>query len=99
MDGIRNGENISVYSEFEKALLKNNIENAVLCLSKGKGSGAVLRRLNHLLSRGTSDEEIAFVMKHIHTGNPIILIQLLIQYSKYQIDKARTFKFTKYNKL
>lgn len=98
VDGIRNGENISVYSEFEKALLKNNIENAVLCLSKGKGSGAVLRRLNHLLSRCTSDEEIAFVMKHIHTGNPIILIQLLIQYSKYQIDKARTFKFTKYNK-
>lgn len=99
VDGIRNGKNISAFSGFEKAMAKKDIQSAVHALLKGKGSGALLRKLNYILSRCETEEEIAFVMEHMETKNPIILIQMLLQYAAYSADSARDFVFTRYNKL
>ena len=97
---IRGKENLSAYSAFEKAMAAGDVREAVLCLKKRKGSGAVLRNLNYLISRCGSDEDMNYVMDCLGNRNPIVLIQLLIQYEQYRSDaEARTFKFTKYNRL
>ena len=100
VDIIRGKENLSAYSAFEKAMASGDVREAVLCLKKRKGSGAVLRNLNYLISRCGSDEDMNYVMDCLGNRNPIVLIQLLIQYAQYRSDaEARTFKFTKYNRL
>ncbi len=96
---MRGKENISVYSAFEKAMLARDIESAVTCLQKGKGSGALLRRLNYILSRCTCEADIAFVCDALKTQNTIVLVQLMMQYANYVSRGARVFKFTRYNKL
>ncbi|MBQ8449028.1 MAG: hypothetical protein IJX27_08900, partial [Clostridia bacterium] len=96
---MRGKENRSVYSEFERAMTASDIEAAVTCLCKGKGSGALLRHLNYILSRCKDESEIAFVMDSIKTDNAIILIQLTMQYANYAVDTGRFFKFTRYNRL
>ena len=99
VDGIRSGKNISAMSGFEKAMMRRDIQSAVEALEKGKGSGAILRKLNYILSRCVSEEEVQMVIRHIETENPIILIQLLMQYEIYKEEEARFFRFTKFNRL
>ena len=99
VEGIRSGKNLSAYSRFEKAMMRKDIEGAVEALIKGKGSGAILRKLNYILSRCESEEDVKHVMCNMETDNPIILIQMLMQYATYKKEGARTFKFTKYNRL
>ena len=100
VDIIRGKENLSAYSAFEKAMTSGNVREAVLYLKKRKGSGAVLRNLNYLISRCGSNEDIDFVIDCLDSRNLIVLIQLLIQYAQYRpYTEARTFKFTKYNRL
>ena len=96
---MRGKENHSVYSEFERAMTLKDIEKAVTCLREGKGSGALLRSLNYIVSRCESEEEIDFVINSINTENALILIQLIMQYSHYTADCARTFKFIRHNML
>jgi len=96
---MRGKENHSVYSEFERAIMLQDITSAVTCLREGKGSGTLLRQLNYILSRCKDESDIAFVMNSIETKNAIILIQLIMQYANYKADTGRTFKFTRYNKL
>ena len=87
---MRGKQNLSVYAEFEKAMMERNIDAAAQALRSGKGSAAVLRNLNYLISRCRTSEEIEIV----------VLLQLLIQYSQYKNSGGpRTFKFTKYNRL
>ncbi len=50
VDAIRGSENLSVYSQFEKQMLEADILGAAEILRKGKGSGALLRKLNYILS-------------------------------------------------
>ena len=100
VDIIRGKENLSAYSAFEKAMASGDVREAVLCLKRRKGSGAVLRNLNYLISRCSSDEDLNCVIDCLDSRNPIVLIQLLIQYTQFRPDaEARTFKFTKYNRL
>ena len=100
LDAMRGRENLSVYSEFEKAMAEKNVKAAVDALKKGKGSAAVLRNLNYCLSRCESMEDMEHLVNSIDTKNVIVLIQLLIQYSQYKSGtQLRTFKFTKYNRL
>jgi hypothetical protein len=95
---MRGDRNESVFSEFEKAMTRNNIRSAVEVLKSGKGSAAVLRNLNYIISRCTSEEDVQFVLDCIDTKNNIVLIQLLIQYAQYKEGRGpRTFSFTKYN--
>ena len=96
---MRGKENHSVYSEFERAMMARDIGRAVSCLSEGKASGALLRQLNYIISRCKDEKDIAFVMDSLKTKNAIILIQLMMQYANYVSDTARTFKFSRYNKL
>jgi hypothetical protein len=98
-DGIRGDENLSVYSEFERHMAASEIREAVKVLRRGKGSGALLRKLNYILSRCRTEEDVAFVMQHLHTGNPILLIQLLQQFAREEHREGRTFKFTRHNLL
>lgn len=97
---MRGKGNLSVYSEFEKAMAAKDIKEAVNVLKKGKGSGAVLRNLNYIVSRCETREDLQFVIDHIETSNGIILLQLLMEFATYSDEKAgRTFKFIRHNKL
>ena len=97
---MRGKKNLSAYAAFEEAMASGDVRKAALCLKKRKGSGAVLRNLNYIISRCSSDEDPDFVLDCLDSRNPIVLIQLLIQYAQYRFDsEARTFKFTKYNRL
>ena len=97
---MRGKENFSVYAEFEKAMSAKDIREAVMALKKGKGSGAVLRNMNYILSRCESEEDVQFVMDHMDSTNGVVLMQLLMEYAAYDADDSRrTFKFTRHNKL
>ena len=100
VDGIRGKENLSVYSAFEKHMQRSEIREAVLALRKGKGSGALLRKLDYILSRCETEEDVSFVLRNLKTENPLILIQLILEYSVGRpADQPRIFKFTKHNLL
>lgn len=100
VDGIRGKENLSIYSSFEKHMQRSEIREAVLALRKGKGSGALLRKLNYILSRCETEEDVAIVLRNLKTDNPLILIQLIMHYSAEKpANQPRTFKFTKHNLL
>ncbi|MBR6224069.1 MAG: TerD family protein [Lachnospiraceae bacterium] len=98
LSAMRGEENLSVYSEFEKAMAAKNIKAAVDALKSGKGSAAVLRNMNYIISRCESISDMEYILSSMDTKNVIVLIQLLIQYSQYKNSAAaRNFKFTKYN--
>ena len=96
---IRGKENISVYADFERAMKAGDIRQAALELKSGKGSGAVLRHLNHIISRAESEEDIQFIMDQIDSSNSIVLLQLLMHYVVYS-DKGgrRVFTYVRHNK-
>ena len=97
---MRGRENRSVYSEFEKRMRQSDIQSAVLALRRGKGSGALLRKLNYILSRCETEADLNAVLGNIHTDNPMILLQLILDFSAQpETGKTRTFKFTKHNLL
>lgn len=98
VNAMRGKGNRSVFSDFERAMTERNIRSAVQILKSGKGSASVLRNLNYIISRCTSEEELQFVLDCIDTKNNIVLIQLLLQYARYKEGRGpRTFGFTKYN--
>lgn len=97
---MRGQENHSVYSAFEKHIAEKNIAQAVEALRNGKGSAAVLRNLDFILSRCETDEDWQFVADSISSSNLIVLMQLFMHYSLYpEINQPRAFKFTKFNML
>ena len=98
LNAMRGNENHSVMSEFEHILSGKDAPSAAEYLKKRKGSGALLRNLDYLLSRCESDEEIRSIIGLIDTNNMIILLQLLFHYSS-KAQSPRTFKFVKYNKM
>lgn len=81
VQAMRDKSNNSVYAEFERALEQNDIESAVLALEKGKGSGAILRNLEYIISRCQSDDDIEKVLNHIDSNNGIVLMQLYVKYA------------------
>lgn len=100
VNAIRSDKNLSVNSEFEKLMEEGNVGGAVDCLKKNKGASALLRNMNYILSRCNSPKEVEYVFENMETKNPIVLMQLLIQYSNFKDKRgARSFKFTKYNEL
>lgn len=98
LNSMRGDENHSVMSEFEKAFAEKGAVGAAEILISRKGSGALLRNLDYLLSRCESDEEIQNVIGMIDTNNNIILLQLLLHYYS-EPNPIRTFRFIKYNKM
>lgn len=98
LNAMRGDENHSVISEFEQTFAEKGAVTAAGILLRRKGSGALLRNLDYLLSRCESDEEIRNVIGMIDTNNNIILLQLLLHYYS-ESNSIRTFKFIKYNKM
>jgi len=100
LDAMRGEGNLSVYAEFEKAMTEKNVKMAVDALKTGKGSAAVLRNLNYLISRCESVEDMQYILDCMETSNVIVLLQLLLRYAHYKAGtQPRTFKFTKYNRM
>lgn len=100
VDAMRGKVNDSVYSEFERHMTAKNIRAAIDTLKAGKGSAAVIRKLNYMISRCESLEDMQYICSNIDTKNVIVLIQLLVEYSMRNGGSApRRFAFTKYNML
>ena len=100
VDAMRGKVNDSVYSEFERHMTAKNIRAAIDTLKSGKGSAAVIRKLNYMISRCGSLEDMQYICNNIDTKNVIVLIQLLVEYSMRNGGSApRRFAFTKYNML
>jgi hypothetical protein len=96
---MRGKKNESVYSEFERAMANRDIATAVSCLREGKGSGALLRQLNYIISRCKDEKDVALVMESLETKNTMVLLQLIFQYQNYKTNTGRIFKFTRYNRM
>ncbi len=96
LDAIRSDEPRSVYSDFERAMGEGRIKDAVDVLRDEKGTGAVLRNLDYLLSRCEADEEVDYVLDVIDGKNKILLIQLLLHYYNVNPDARRVFRFQKF---
>jgi len=100
VNAMRNKGNGSVYSRFERVMAEEGAVKAAEVLEKGKGSGAVLRRLDHILSRCVSVDEMQAVLSGIDTKNAVILIQLLIKYSfETGIKEKRAFAFSRFENM
>lgn len=65
VDGIRNGENWSSMSEFEKLLNSGNPVMAANQLKCEKGKSALLRNLNYILSRCKNEDEVREVLENV----------------------------------
>ena len=94
---MRGRGNHSVYSAFERELENGNVKGAVEVLVKGKGAGALMRKLTYVLSRCKTDEELDFIIDNLPDVNSVMLIQMLFDYSDFKERTVRTFKFTKHN--
>ena len=92
---IRGKSNESVYSDFERALASGNPAEAASLLREGKSSAALLRRLDHLLSRAKNEAETEAILSLAGTGNPRVLLSLLFHYGREDPDAARHFVFTR----
>ncbi len=94
---MRGGENHSVYAAFEQKMAADDIPGAIAVLKEGKGGGALLRNINYILSRCRTPEEFEYAAGQLDTKNVILLIQLLMRYSRPEAPgDPRTFAFTKH---
>ena len=101
---IRGKGRRSVYSAMERCLAAGDVRGATDALLAGKGPGAVLRHLDHLLSRIDAtrasdcvEEDVAYVLRACNSSNRIILVQLLMKYGSRAYlpsgEKGRNFTF------
>ena len=99
VDQIRNsGSNLSARSEFERFMSAGMPVAAAEALRRSKGSGAVARNLNYILSRCKTAEDINKVLNLLGPVNPIMTIQMLLQY-RCVIPGARIFRFIRFNRM
>ncbi len=92
---MREGTNNSTFSHFENEMAQGKIKEALMCLKEGKGSGAVIRNLDYLLSRCENQDDVDFVLENMDTSNTILLLQLYIHYINYVEKYGRVFRFTR----
>ena len=98
-EGIRSApENPSAWAAFERELAAGNPVQAAAVLKELKGSGAVARNLNYILSRCKSREETDHVLAALGPVSPVLSLQMLLQYRHYTTDR-RTFTFVRFGQL
>ena len=98
-DAIRfNRVNCSAYSIFEMEMAEGSVVSAAYGLKREKGSGAVARNLNYLLSRCKTPSEMSAVLDCLGTLNPVMSMQMLLQYRNYYA-KQRVFNFVRFNRM
>lgn len=98
LNTIRGDKNVSIYSETENLIKSRNVAEAAKVLKNNKGSGAVLRNLNYLLSRCSTGTEVFQVINSIGDDfNLVVGVQLLQNFELNKGDaNPRVFTFTKY---
>lgn len=100
LGAMRGKENYSVYTEFEQSMKSGKVYLATTQLVKGKGSGALLRNLDYILSRCTSQEQRSEIVSKISADNGILLIQLYMKYMRAPMESGnspRVFRFNRHN--
>ena len=93
---MRGKENRSTYAAFERAMAEGDVVGAASVLAKQKGTAAVMRHLNYLASRAATKEELTAITDTLSAENPVVMIQLLLQYATYTKKGARTFSFNRH---
>lgn len=96
---MREKGNMSVYSEFEKLMQEKRCQEAAEVLQKKKGTSALLRKMDYIISRMDKEAEQAFLSKFPEDCSTWILLQLLFRYEADQRNSERIFKFTRHNLL
>ena len=87
-------------SEFEWFMEGENTYGAASILKYRKGTSAVLRNLDYIVSRTKEFSEIEKILGLLKDDfNPIILMQLIQHYNDYnrKPNEARSFSFNKFN--
>ena len=97
VDGMRTKGNESVYSEFEKLMRENRHREAAALLQEKKGSSALLRNLNYIISRMDPEEEQTFLSKFPADCSTLLLLQLLFWYETKEKEEGRIFRFSRHN--
>lgn len=94
---IRNNDARSVYSEFERLIdegpAESGTRDACDLLLAEKGTGAVLRHLDYLLSMSWPFGDIDHIIGQVATSNKVLLIQLLYHYAHGSSRAPRVFRF------
>ena len=109
-EAIRSKGRRSAYSAMERRLAVGDVRGATDVLLKAKGPGAVLRHLDHLISRidhnqgpAQEQEDLDYVLAACNTRNRIILVQLLLKYGIQPYrpweQPARDFTFVRLGQL
>lgn len=100
VDAMRGKVNDSAYSTFEKHMALGEIREAMSDLQNDKGGAAVLRKLNYIVSRCQSQEEINYVIDNLESVNKVVLLQLYMQYTNpVRKCNGRVFQYTRFNML
>ena len=94
---MRTKGNESVYSEFEKLMQENRYQEAAELLQEKKGTSALLRNIDYILSRMNREEAQTFLSEFPEDCSTLILLQLLFRYEGRQRKDGRIFKFTQHN--
>ncbi len=97
VQAMRRKGNESVYSEFEKLMQENRQQEAAELLRNKKGTSALLRNMDYIISHMNKDEEQRFLMEFPEDCSTLILLQLLFRYEGMQRKDGRIFKFTQHN--
>ena len=94
---MRTKGNESVYSEFEKLMQENRYQQAAELLREKKGTSALLRNMDYIISRMEQEEEQTFLSEFPEDCSTLILLQLLFRYEGVKRKNGRIFKFTQHN--
>ena len=100
---MRGRGNKSAYAEFEKLMKAGKLHDAIAALVKSKGVGALVRRMDYIVSRSGGDESIILdIASRLRSTNLILLLQLAVhnlsKRTAPQQDR-RVFTFSKFNLL
>ena len=94
---MRTKGNESVYSEFEQLMEENRHREAAELLQEKKGTSALLRNIDYILSRMNREEVQTFLPEFPEDCSILILLQLLFRYEGRKRKDGRIFKFTQNN--
>lgn len=99
VSAMRGPENRSILSAFEKAMAESGPLSAADVLVRAGKPGLLLRNLDYLLSRCSSDNEVRSLLEKTDTRNTVMLIQLLLHYEQEWDRGSRIFTFVKNSRL
>lgn len=96
VNAMRSSDNKSRMSNFESMLACGHVAMAADYLARTKGQGALLRNLDYLLSRTTTEFEMLAVLHTLKCQDVTQLIQLMLHYAAPDGGSPRAFTWTKF---